>query len=266
MFDIVEHNRKAWDKEADSGENPWTLPVSREEIERARHGKLEITVSAGKPVPPTWFPPFSGCRILCLASGGGQQGPLLAAAGAEVTVFDNSEKQLEKDRLVAKHEGLQLRIVRGDMQDLSAFSAGEFDLVVNPVSLQYIPDPLRVWKEAARVLKDGGILISGFSTPVFFLFNFQDLIRGKLTVGNKIPYSPFDESAKAQTEISARRGDHLWYGHTLETLLGGQLSAGFVITDLYEDENRGSQRTALDNYITSYLVTRAIKLRRKNDD
>jgi len=30
----------------------------------------------------------------CLASGGGQQGPVLAAAGAHVTVFDNSPRQL----------------------------------------------------------------------------------------------------------------------------------------------------------------------------
>src|SRR5258708_23879626 len=47
-------------------------------------------------------------RILCLASGGGQQGPILAAAGAQVTVFDASAGQLAQDRYVAEREGLAL--------------------------------------------------------------------------------------------------------------------------------------------------------------
>ena len=37
---------------------------------------------------------MKGLKVLCLASGGGQQGPILAAIGADVTVFDNSQGQL----------------------------------------------------------------------------------------------------------------------------------------------------------------------------
>ena len=40
-------------------------------------------------MPADWFGDLAGAPVLCLASGGGQQGPLLAAAGARVTVFDN---------------------------------------------------------------------------------------------------------------------------------------------------------------------------------
>jgi len=53
----------------------------------------------------------------------GQQGPILAAAGADATVFDNSPRQLQQDCQVAEREGLDLRTVEGDMRDLSCFMA-----------------------------------------------------------------------------------------------------------------------------------------------
>ncbi len=64
-------------------------------------------------MPADWFPPIDGLKVLCLASGGGQQGPVLAAAGADVTIFDNSEKQLAQDRMVAERDDLTLRTVKG---------------------------------------------------------------------------------------------------------------------------------------------------------
>ena len=96
-MDIRKYNRSAWDQEVDRG-NKWTLPVSDEEIAAARVGGWDIVLTPTKPVPKEWFPELEGLDVLCLASGGGQQGPILAAAGASVTVFDNSPKQLEQDR------------------------------------------------------------------------------------------------------------------------------------------------------------------------
>ena len=58
----------------------------------------------------------------------GRQGPILAAAGANVTVFDASEKQLLQDRIVADRNGLELEAIQGDMADLSCFEDSTFDL------------------------------------------------------------------------------------------------------------------------------------------
>ena len=80
-IDVTAFNKNAWNKEVEKG-NEWTIPVSPEEIADARKGIFKILLTPTKPVPSTWFPPLKGCRVLCLASGGGQQGPLLAAAGA----------------------------------------------------------------------------------------------------------------------------------------------------------------------------------------
>ena len=169
-MDIRSHNRVAWDKQVESG-NQWTLPVSAEVIEAARQGKWEILLTPLKPVPPEWFPQVIGADVLCLASGGSQQGLVLAAAGANVTVFDNSSKQLEQDRSVAERESLVIQAVEGDMADLFDFADGSFDLVVHPVSNIFVPDVNLVWSESFRVLRPGGEFLSGFMNPALFLFD-----------------------------------------------------------------------------------------------
>ena len=116
------YNRAAWDGYVERG-NDWTVPVSPEVIAAARRGEWQLGLIENWLTPRDWFPePLRGADILCLASGGGQQGPILAAAGANVTVFDNSPAQLAQDRLVAAREGLALCTVEGDMRDLSALA------------------------------------------------------------------------------------------------------------------------------------------------
>ncbi|NLG49528.1 MAG: SAM-dependent methyltransferase, partial [Chloroflexi bacterium] len=74
-MDIRTFNRMAWNAQVEKG-NPWTVPVSPEVIADARQGRWQIILTPLKPVPRDWFPPLPGCDVLCLASGGGQQGPI----------------------------------------------------------------------------------------------------------------------------------------------------------------------------------------------
>ena len=131
-MDIRSYNRDAWNKEVDSGENRWTQPVSSEVIAKARLGEFSALLTENIPVPQRWFPSLKGLDILCLASGGGQQGPVFAALGAHVTVFDNSPSQLKQDQFVAEREALSLKTVEGDAADLSMFMDESFDLIFNP--------------------------------------------------------------------------------------------------------------------------------------
>ncbi|GIK76011.1 MAG: hypothetical protein BroJett021_49990 [Chloroflexota bacterium] len=76
---ILEHNRDVWARLAAEG-NPWTVPVSREEIAAARRGDWSVLLTELRPTPRQWFPDdLTGCKVLCLASGGGQQGLILYA-------------------------------------------------------------------------------------------------------------------------------------------------------------------------------------------
>jgi ubiquinone/menaquinone biosynthesis C-methylase UbiE len=124
--------------------------------------------------------------VLCLASGGGQQGPILAAAGANVTVFDNSPAQLKQDQLVAERESLSIGTVEGDAADLSAFADASFDLIFNPVSTVFMPDVRAVWKECYRVLHPGGILMTGFWISSLHLRSIQS-DEGILEVQTRSP-------------------------------------------------------------------------------
>ena len=95
LADVRAYNRAAWDRNVEQG-NPWTIPVLPLDVEKARQGHLHLLLTPSKPIPVGWYPPLRDLPTLCLASGGGQQGPLLAAAGAKVTVLDNSPRQLGK--------------------------------------------------------------------------------------------------------------------------------------------------------------------------
>src|SRR5918994_429028 len=114
-------NKAAWDRAVDEGTNPYTLVVSPEQVAEARAGKWALYLSDCKIVPRDWFPELKGRRVLCLASGGGQQAPIFAAIGAEVTLLDASAKQVELDRFVAERDCLSIETVEGDMADLSRF-------------------------------------------------------------------------------------------------------------------------------------------------
>ena len=67
----------------------WGTPLSHEEYLKARQGEWRMLLTPTKPVPPAWYPSdLSGLRVLGLASGGGQQMPVIAALGARCSVFD----------------------------------------------------------------------------------------------------------------------------------------------------------------------------------
>jgi len=71
----------------------------------------------------------AGKNVLCLACGGGQQSIAFTVLGANVTVFDLSEAQLDKDRAAAAHFGVTINLLQGDMRDLSRLEVATFDIV-----------------------------------------------------------------------------------------------------------------------------------------
>ncbi len=251
----IEENSKIWDNRAEHNDE-WSIPVTSEMIEQARKGMWSIVLTPTKPVPKDWFPEnLTGKKVLCLASGGGQQGPILAALGADVTVFDNSKKQLEKDAFVANRDNLRIRTVQGNMQDLSVFADESFDFIFHPWSNGYINDVRPVWWECARVLKKNGLLLSGFGNPLEYIFDAVKLERGEFRVENTIPYADIEHMDNPGIKTIAENCGYIW-GHTLEDQIQGQIEAGFAIIGFYEDIG-GS---VLDKYINTSIATKAIKL------
>src|SRR5436190_17455752 len=141
------HNRRAWDDMAAKGQR-FTRPAADDDFANPLATVDQIGWLGGD---------IRGKRVLCLAAGGGKHGPLYAAAGASVTVVDISPTQLELDRQVAAERRLELKTVEASMDDLSMFTAGEFDIVIQPVSTCYLPEVGPVYREAARITRQGGL-------------------------------------------------------------------------------------------------------------
>ena len=256
MTNLLEHNRAAWNEEVKKG-NQWTIPASKEDIEEAKNGNYEIVLTPFIPVPKEWLGNIMGKEILCLASGGGQQGPILAAAGAKVTVFDNSDQQLKRDEDAAEDYGLEINTVQGNMQDLNCFSDQSFDLIIHPVSNCFIDDILPVWKESYRVLKAGGKMLSGFCNPILYMIDWKKAEKSnKYELVHGIPYSDLESLTPKMKKKYIKEKSVFEFGHSLTDQIKGQLDAGFVITGFYEDKGGD----LLDKFTDTFIATCALKM------
>jgi 2-polyprenyl-3-methyl-5-hydroxy-6-metoxy-1,4-benzoquinol methylase len=233
--DVATYNVERWRALAEASAL-FTRPLLDLDAEAARrmvdsHGWLERQIG-----------PLAGKRVLCLAGGGGRQGPAFALLGAEVTVADLSEAQLARDRAAAAHYGLVFAMVQADMRDLSAFNRAAFDVVVHAYSLNFVPDAPAVFKQVARVLRPGGVYQLHVANPLVLGLN------PRAWNGQGYPLTqPYADGARIIAE------DEAWvyrdtgagasvpapreYRHTLGTLVNGLVEQGFAVRRVSESES-----------------------------
>ena len=226
--DYHSHNRAAWDRLAHN---------------RDRLAKPARDVDFHDPLAsvdgPGWLGgDIRGKRVLCLAAGGGRQGPIYAAAGASVTVVDLSPAMLELDRAVAAERGINLRTVEASMENLSVFQDRQFDIVIHPVSTCYIPNLQPVYEEVARVLVVGGLYISQHKQPTSLQVSLEPD-----SVGYRIEHEYYDRQPlpSAPPHNLVREDGVLEWIHPWEELLGGMCRAGLFIEDVTEPTHARSE-------------------------
>lgn len=242
-------NKASIDRWIDEGWE-WGKPISHEVYENAKKGKWDVLLTPTRAVPHEWFGNLKGKKILGLASGGGQQMPVFQALGAECTVLDYSSKQIESELFVAEREKYEIRAIQGDMTQRLPFEDETFDIVFHPVSNCYIKDVYHVFNEAYRVLKKGGILLSGLNNEINYIVD-----NDEKEIIWKMPFDPLQNEKAKQYLIENDYG--LQFSHTLEEQIGGQLKAGFTLVDLYEDTNGSGRLHELN--IKTYIAVKAVK-------
>jgi SAM-dependent methyltransferase len=217
---IREHNRRAWDARV-AARGRFTKPAGDEDF----FDPLRNVDGAG------WLgESIAGKRLLCLGAGGGKHSVIYAAAGAEVTVVDISPAMLALDREVATARRLQVRTVEASMDDLVSLGAGEFEIVVHPVSTCYLPDIRAVYREVARVTSIGGIYVSQHKQPGSLQADVKPTDQGYMV---REPYYRIGPLPPVAHSLHREEGT-LEFLHRWEDLLGGLCRAGFVIEDLLE--------------------------------
>ncbi len=204
-----------------------------------------------KPMPKNWFPKsIKGLKLLGLASGGGQQMPIFTALGADCTVLDYSALQIESELMMANREGYTIKTVQYDMTKPLPFEDESFDIIFHPVSNCYVEKVEGIFNECYRILKKGGILVCGLDNGMNFITNDET------TIDNELPFNLLKNPKQMKQLIDTDNG--VQFSHTLEEQIGGQLKAGFILTDLYEDTNGEGRLHEL--HIPSFIATRSIKM------
>ncbi|MCD4827685.1 MAG: class I SAM-dependent methyltransferase [Acholeplasmataceae bacterium] len=243
---INEETMNRWNKEGWE----WGKPIDHQTYINATKGIWDVVLTPNISVPKDWFLPFKNLKILGLASGGGQQMPIFAALGADVTVFDLSEEQLNSERLVQQREGYDIKIVKGDMTKRLPFEDESFDLIFHPVSNVYVKDVKHVFRECARILRKDGILLSGLDIGTNFIVDETETM-----IVNKLPFDPLTN--KAQYDFMIKNDYGIQFSHTTEEQIKGQLDAGFELLDIFEDTNNAGRLYELN--IGCYIATKSRK-------
>jgi SAM-dependent methyltransferase len=110
----------------------------------------------------------AGERVLDVAAGNGNATLAAARRFAQVTSTDYAPTLLDKGRERARAEGLAVRFLDADVEELP-FADGSFDVVLSTFGAMFAPDHPRVASEMLRVTRGGGRIGMANWTPDGFI-------------------------------------------------------------------------------------------------
>ena len=228
-----------WDQEAlsQSRYSAPCLDLTSSLVEEYAYGSLKELPDATV-YPRRVVHDIRGKRVLCLASGGGQQSAVFGLLGAHVTVLGISEGQLQGDRVAATHYGYDVTLVKGDMRNLSMFLDASFDLVYQQISICFVPDVREVYQQVRRILIAGGTYAVAHINPAVFPTSFTGGSNGWEGSGYRIA----ERYVGGPVRVTADGVENMCegeptgeYRHLLKDIFGGLIEAGFRICEVVED-------------------------------
>jgi SAM-dependent methyltransferase len=236
----------------DFNKNAWSYLVRQKEESTRPYGTAEFKNACYWLDPASWIPWRRIRHVLCLAAGGGQQGPLFASLRMDVTVFDLNPDQLQTDRRTARRHGMTIKCIQGDMTDLSRLHGSNFDLVYQPISSLYVPDIRRVYKEVFKVLRPGGYYWVEHWNP--FQMQLAETKRWDGEAYRIVHRQDTGEPLAWQHSTNGESAVSWNYIHSLEALIGGICDAGMVILRFGERHDGNAwARPGSNHHMAAYI-------------
>src|SRR5262245_13121106 len=226
-----------------------------------------------------------GTRLLDVGCGAGQLALIAARAGARVTGCDIATNWIEKARMRAAAEGLDVTFEEGDAESLP-YDDSQFDAVASLIGAMFAPRPDRVAAELTRVCRPGGIIAMANWTPGGFVGQmFKTIARHIAPSGMPSPVLWGDEATvreRLRDGIAdlrfARRFYHFDYPFPPEAVVeffranygpmlrafasldaAGQQNLRNELIDLWSTHNRsGGGTTSVDAEYLEVIATREL--------
>ena len=115
---------------------------------------------------------LDGARAIDIGCGGGILAEAMVAAGARVTGIDMAEGPLAVARIHQHESGVEVDYRRTTAEELALAEAAKYDVVTCLEMLEHVPDPSKVVRSCAELVRPGGDVF--FSTinrnPKSFVF------------------------------------------------------------------------------------------------
>lgn len=171
----------------------------------------------------------AGRRVLEVGAGAAQCSRWLLRAGATVVATDVSAGMLAQARRLDDAMGHDVPLVQADARALP-FPDASFDVVFTAYgAIPFVPDPWRVHREAARVLRPGGLWAFSTTHPIRWAFPDLPDERGLTAFRSYFdgtPYVELEDGVLAVAEYHRTLGEHV----------GDVVGAGLVVERVVEPE------------------------------
>ena len=193
---------------------------------------------------------FPQAHVLDLGCGAGHASFTAAQQVAHVTAYDLSSQMLDVVAGAAKAKGLNYIDTRQGYAESLPFDDASFEVVISRYSAHHWHDVGQALREVKRVLKPGGVLLVGFDNGFNYLFDEDETV-----IKYTLPYNPLKDEALYREAMDLDFG--VQFSHTLDEEIGGQLRAGFMLTDIYEDTS--GEGFLHEHGVPCFVATRCVK-------
>ncbi len=222
MTDPRPENRRLWNEWSDDFQALWNADTDEGGSPPAP-SPLAADAPGGR--PSELLDAVEGIDYVELGCGGGQ-GPVgTAELGADRVVgVDLSGEQLRHARRLRDHRGVDARFLAGDAAALP-LANDAFDVAASVAALQMVPDLEGAFREARRVLREGGVFVLGVPHPIHEML---DVEAGRFERGY------FDEDRRRITIDESYDAELVVFDRTVADLHNALVDAGFEVRRLFE--------------------------------